>query len=410
MLLYNYIQKFINAGAEGIADAEEVKRIRLSNLIILTIFLTGTPFSILFGLYCSTISGIVLGLYILSFFFVLRLNQLQKFLVARISMIILMNMAVIHYSIWFGEHSGLHQMLISFSCVPFLIFNRQHFTIILTGTLISIVGFLCIDFVDFSPFLIVKESSVSVIYYAITVVALMWILLIMIYFSNQNYLAITKLIKQRNERTSVILTAQEEEREYFSRELHDGLGQLLSAIKINVKREAEINHFDANYTVELIDAAVIEMRGIAHRLVPLALENNGLIPALENLVEKIKIENQLEVFFHANIILQEEFRKEIQINIYRIIQEALNNVLKHAKASEVNLQLIQANNTLTITIEDNGKGFSPNEKHQNGIGIQNIAARTEWMNGELTFDAGPGIGTTLIIVIPITELSDKKVV
>src|SRR5690606_32368555 len=132
----------IGTGTLKIKDPEEIKRIRLSNLIALTVFVTGTPFAVVFYLYGSKISGIVLVFYILSFLIILQLNRKKKFEFARVVMIILLNTAVIHYSFWYGVSAGLHKMLIPFACVPFLISDRKYGWWIVFSCSISIVGYL----------------------------------------------------------------------------------------------------------------------------------------------------------------------------------------------------------------------------------------------------------------------------
>jgi two-component system NarL family sensor kinase len=98
-----------------------------------------------------------------------------------------------------------------------------------------------------------------------------------------------------------------------------------------------------------------------------------------------------------NLVLE----KQAQFNIYRIIQEAVNNILKHAEASEVSIQLIQQDKQLMIMIEDDGKGFDIAQMKKNGRGITNITTRAQWLNGTVAFDSHPGRGTTISVEIPV---------
>ena len=112
-----------------------------------------------------------------------------------------------------------------------------------------------------------------------------------------------------------------------------------------------------------------------------------------------------KIFFQIQGIDNSLISKDHQYNIYRIVQEALNNIIKHAEAKEVSLQLLKVEGKLIITIEDDGKGFDIQSRIHNGIGMQNIAARTEWLDGKFKIDSGPNIGSTLIVVIPLKNLN-----
>ncbi len=392
-------------GTSGLNDPEEEKRVRLSNLIALTVFSTGTPFAFIFFFYASKVSGVTLIFYILSFWSVIEFNRRRKFKLARLLLVGLLNGAVIHYSIWYGKDSGLHIMLIPFFCVPFLVFSRDDGWIMAAGSFISCLGYVLIDFVHYEPILSMTATSTSIIYHLITGVAWLWLIFEMIYFTNQNYIAVQNLIWQRKNQTASIVSAQEEERRRISRDLHDSMGQLLSTIKVNLERLPDQQSDAVSNSIELIDQSVNEMRNVAFDLMPNTLENYGLFPALEELVERMNALQSFRMEYQVHGISQAQIAKDQQFNIYRIIQEALNNIMKHAEASEVNLQLIKFEEDLTITIEDDGKGFVYDSAATEGSrGLKNIAARTEWMDGAFRVDSGSKIGTTLIISIPLRRL------
>lgn len=398
--LISFLQNIINTGVIGIKEPEEIKRIRLSNLVTLTVFITGTPFAFLFYFYGTKLSGIVLMTYILAFMLVLKLNQSNRFQLARMVMILLLNVAVIHFALWYGEDSGLHRMLIPFACVPFLIFRRTDVWPIAIGTFLSLGGFLLIDFVPYTPLNALDANNAHIIYYAITTVAMLWLLLEMLYLSNQNHIAISNLTHQRKNQTAAIVHAQEQERRRTARDLHDSLGQLLSTMKVYYERFPDQPHSIAPNMMALIDQAVSEIRSISFNLMPQILESKGLEPALQELINKVRQTVDFNVFLYIRDMELLPMKMELQFNIYRVVQESMTNIIKHAHAKEVNIHLINTNEELTITIEDDGVGFNPEEGVQKRSGLQHIAARIEWCDGKFEIDSGAKIGTTLIIVIP----------
>jgi len=367
----------------------------------LTVFTTGTPFSIIFYLYGSKISGILLMIYILSFLMVFKLNKDGNHKISKIILLVLMNTAVIHYSIWYGVESGLHRMLVPFACVPFLIFSKKEMGFILFFVITSIIGFVVIETVDFEPLLSITTLANSIIYYGITIIFWTWIILEMLYLTNQNALAVDTLNKQKKEQTIAILNAQENERRRIARDLHDGFGQLLSALKINLEMIPNNGNTHLTKAFEIIDNSLIEVKNIAYNLMPITLEDKGLITALQELVDRIRHTKKFNFYFYVHNVNEKIIEKDTQYNIYRIVQEALNNIIKHSEATEVNFQLMLHNNKLTITIEDNGIGFNVGGQFNKGNGLQNIKARSELLDGTLNIDSGKNIGTTLIIVLPI---------
>lgn len=399
-MVIKWIQNIMNTGIAPWDDLEKAKRIRLTNLMMLTVFVTGTPFVIIFYTFCGPLTGIILLGYVLSFLSIYFLNKARKHLIAKCVMIALKNIAVIHFAIWFGEPTGLHHMLIPFACVPFLVFERHLKLITYIGLSISIIGFFIVDFGRIEPMLPLTEQAIHVVYHAITVMAMIWIVLEMYYLANQNALAFNALDHQRKSQTSSIINAQEVERNRIARELHDGLGQLLSAIKLQLTRKEKEGE-KADPAIDLLDQAVNETKNMAFNLMPSSLELKGLVPAAKELVQRVHNSNKFQAKFQSHKVEEMDLSEEVQLNVYRIIQEGINNIIKHSNASEVLVQLTRQDyKTLSIIIEDNGKGFDL-KKSPKGRGLNNIHARTEWMDGALVIDSIPGSGTTLVITIPV---------
>lgn len=201
---------------------------------------------------------------------------------------------------------------------------------------------------------------------------------------------------------SAMIEGQEKERSRIAADLHDGLGGLLSSVKSHFnalpKSPEQIDLFEK--TNQIVDEACVEVRRISHNMMPRALALSGLPGALEDLaqdLDKQGIQCQLEM-----IGLEEKTLNSTQsVNIYRIIQELTNNVVKHAQADHLLLQLIHHDNTLTIIAEDNGKGFDIKKaRTQKGLGLSSIESRVKFLQGTIEWDSVPGEGTVVIIRFP----------
>ncbi|MCK9450990.1 MAG: sensor histidine kinase [Bacteroidales bacterium] len=204
------------------------------------------------------------------------------------------------------------------------------------------------------------------------------------------------------------VAAEIQERQRIGRELHDGLGQILSVARLNLSvlhqkkkltdsRKEEL--FDT--TFKSIDQAFNELRNISHNLAPALLSEKGLVEALKNLSDLVNKTNhlhmQVEAFGFAT-----DLDSLSEHTLYRAIQELLNNVIKHAKASLFTVQLIKSEKEVTLMVEDNGRGFNINEAGTgNGGGISNIKSRVENLNGSMHVDSLVDRGTIVSIVIPL---------
>lgn len=211
--------------------------------------------------------------------------------------------------------------------------------------------------------------------------------------------------QERKAITSMI-TGQEEERERIAKDLHDRLGSMLSVVKIHyksveedlekIKNETKSQYEKAN---QLLDEACETVRKIAHNMVSGTLTKFGLIPALKELKQKIEETKILEVELLAHG-MDNRLNNSTEIQLYRIIQELLNNILKHAEASEVTIQLLKREEDLNIMVSDNGIGFNVDTKEFEGMGLKSIKARVAEMNGHVLIDSSKGNGTTVTIEIP----------
>lgn len=205
------------------------------------------------------------------------------------------------------------------------------------------------------------------------------------------------------ESISSMLQGQEEERERIARDLHDSLGGLLSTVKL---------HFDAlqaktpeisqqkeyNKAYNLLDAACNEVRTISNNMQPGALLKMGIVPAIKDLVNRIESEDTPHIeFIHFGAL--HNVPTGVTLHIFRIVQELLYNCIKHAHAREILIQLIRNEEDIEIMVEDDGRGFDPNEVRK-GMGTENVAARVNYLKGEISIHSEKGVGTTTTITIP----------
>jgi two-component system, NarL family, sensor kinase len=206
-----------------------------------------------------------------------------------------------------------------------------------------------------------------------------------------------------------VLQGQESERKRVAMDLHDRLGGMLSMVKLHFSAfEERIDASDVKNqkflkASELLDQATKEVREISHDLLSGVLTKFGLIPALEELKDKISSTGKLKVGIYSNDI-KGALNAEQELQLYRIVQELLSNILKHAKAKETNIQLNRSGDSLNLIVEDDGVGFIlSNSNEKGGIGLINLKARVAKLNGSFHIDSGKGGGTTISIDIPLNN-------
>ncbi len=213
-----------------------------------------------------------------------------------------------------------------------------------------------------------------------------------------------ELQKERLLRLQSVIDGQEMERQRLSRELHDGLGQLLIAIKLKLESLIFTDRSKLLYTIEgikdLFDGTIDEVKRISYDLMPAVLYEFGLSKAIRNLCEDV--ENRRRIAITSTIECDsDKLDKVIKTYLFRIVQEALNNIVKHAEASKVAVFLQLENNEIHLKIEDNGKGFELEEQSQSlkSNGIYNMRERVNLLNGSFEIESIPTKGTTISVKI-----------
>ena len=219
---------------------------------------------------------------------------------------------------------------------------------------------------------------------------------------------VSEMLKEQEIKSiHAMLEGQDKERKRIAEDLHDRLGSTLSAVKLHLNALDGVSSTGMPLPLYqnlngLLDKAVDEVRDIAHNMVSGVLTKFGLEAALRDLKETIEASRQVKVELMV-LNLNERLEGAVEINLYRIIQELVSNILKHAKASEITIQLNKVNNELLLMVEDNGRGFDPSvASQQKGMGLRNIESRVSTLGGRLSIDSGRGRGTTTTIEIPLT--------
>jgi signal transduction histidine kinase len=202
-----------------------------------------------------------------------------------------------------------------------------------------------------------------------------------------------------------MIVGQEKERSRIAGDLHDSLGGLLSAVKLqfdNVKKHlnGHLNLKEYHKATDLLDVAVEELRNISRNLQPGALKDLGLISAIKDLVNRFEEKNYPEIYFQYYNI-DDKLDDMVTLNIYRIIQELINNSIKHALAKEILIQIVKEGEEIILEYEDDGKGFDPNKISKKGMGLENINSRVNFLKGSLTMQSSENKGVSYVIRIPI---------
>ena len=206
-------------------------------------------------------------------------------------------------------------------------------------------------------------------------------------------------VQEQKKISRAIIRAQESERNHIGMELHDNVNQILVSTKIFLasagKKNENVKEL-IKYPVELIDNSIAEIRSLTSKQVT-PLKNVDLRELIQTVLDKLKEDSTITTIFVYTIT--NEVSDDLKLNIYRIIQEQINNILKHAAAKNVSVSIESGNTAINISVTDDGKGFDQNKKRK-GIGISNIINRIESFNGVLTTETSPGNGCKTRITIP----------
>jgi len=212
-------------------------------------------------------------------------------------------------------------------------------------------------------------------------------------------------IQEQEVRMNAVFQAQEEERRRIAKELHDGIGQTISAIKMNYQSlsgkafEKELAP-DFEKIGKMLESAGAEVRSVSHQMLPKELEQFGLVPAVEGMLS-LNLENAPLRYQFEHSGFTERIGSQIELAMFRVLQELVSNVIKHSKADLLTVQLVKLKSHVVLNVSDNGIGFDVECQEKSGIGLLSIASRIDAIKGHLHYESEPGKGTTVTIRTPI---------
>ncbi|MBO0994670.1 sensor histidine kinase [Bacillus sp. SD088] len=208
-----------------------------------------------------------------------------------------------------------------------------------------------------------------------------------------------------------IIEAQEEERKRISREIHDGPAQLLANVlirsdlaeKVHIEQGPDEAFKEIRSLKEMIRDAIYEVRRIIYDLRPMALDDLGLIPTLEKYISSMGEYHPSVYIQFINLGEDKRLPSKYEVALFRLIQESLNNALKHAEAKEIKVKLQVCNDQVSAVIKDNGKGFDPAINKDGSFGLIGMKERVTILDGELKIESAPDKGTMIHIKVPVLE-------
>ncbi|MBN2165548.1 MAG: sensor histidine kinase [Marinilabiliaceae bacterium] len=273
-------------------------------------------------------------------------------------------------------------------------------------------GFLLMAFRRFSDllYILIEDdwSRFSIINSWIAVVISVSMMIASFYI-RKIFQLLNRLDRIRKENESKVLRAiistEESERRFFSKELHDGLGPVLSSVKMSLSaldvKKLDTENFEIiERTERAIDSAIVTTKEISNHLNPQVLERFGLEKALRVFVETINLSKQIEIKI-LSPLNNERLSYNIEIVLYRVICELINNTIKHANASEVDISLFRYSDKVECMYEDNGNGFQNKSKIIDGSGLMNIETRLKSVKGKMDVISSDSNGVFIKIEIPL---------
>ena len=235
-------------------------------------------------------------------------------------------------------------------------------------------------------------------------------------YAHKLFKYINRLNRQRSLLNKRILTAvlrtEEKARSRFSKELHDGLGPLLSSARMSLPALSREEH-DADQreiidnTTYVIDEAIRSLREISNNLSPHVLNDFGLARGVQNFIDKSVAMHDVKIRFTTNL-RSERYDTDVEVILYRVVCELVNNSLKHSGCTEINLSLSKSGDTLALDYTDNGRGFNPAAVTDCGMGLSNIASRINSLNGRFDITSAKGVGMQAKIRVSTQAESAEK--
>lgn len=217
---------------------------------------------------------------------------------------------------------------------------------------------------------------------------------------------ISATVLAKDEATQSLILGQEMERRRLAKEIHDGIGPDMSTLKLQLDAvRKKTDNSEITSALEEISQAVstiaTDIRQVSHDLMPSSLIDYGVVTALNNFAKRISKSSDIEIQFQSNI-KDGELTREYKLNIFRIVQELVNNAIKYSKCSSIEISLRKDVEGINILVQDDGIGLTE-DTLQNGMGLQNIATRVNSLHGIMNIDSKQGYGTSFQIDLPVIQ-------
>jgi signal transduction histidine kinase len=239
----------------------------------------------------------------------------------------------------------------------------------------------------------------------ITILLSVIIAVIIIYFFVSIIRYHRRYMRLQREKIFAEITIRENERKRIANDLHDSLGPLLSAVKLNIS-SVDIPGREDQETLEktarYLDEIISSMRRISYDLLPNTLERRGLVEAIREFISQVNGKQTINIQLY--VVKEIRVSKDKEIHIFRMIQEIVHNTLKHAKAKSLQIGMSEEGGHLLFLTKDDGRGFDKEKElgTAGGLGLKSLASRCEILNGILSLESKPGAGTNYFIKIPVS--------
>jgi signal transduction histidine kinase len=234
----------------------------------------------------------------------------------------------------------------------------------------------------------------------LSVVLVLMVFLVLMFYINRasrNKVRVEQLQKEKELNTAnAIIQGQDSERKRIARDLHDGIGPRIASLRMYLDTTLPEGE-SSRETIEILNGIYSDIRGLSHRMLPVQIDEIGLIESLQNLFSNFRKSGTVSIHFETDI--EERIDLDVETNIYYLLYELVFNAIKHSECNKILVNLYNDEDGIELSVEDNGKGFNYNEvKH--GLGLKNIEFRVEYMGGKLIFDSQANEGASFMIEIP----------
>ncbi len=227
------------------------------------------------------------------------------------------------------------------------------------------------------------------------------VLAILIYWRQKSLIRKAKIKTMEHEKklevANALIEGQDAERKRLAMDLHDGISPKLGVLKMSIEKFYKKNE-NTTGVIDSLTEISLNIRDLSHKMLPAQLESHGLVKALKNLIHILERNSTINFTLYTNVI--NRLNPKLEANLFYLSYEMINNAVKHSGGKEINVQLLADRSSISLSVEDDGKGFDQ-KKEMNGLGLKNVRQRVSYLDGKLTIDTGIDQGTAIIIEIEL---------